>query len=153
MYLRSRRKIPVTAWLAPILIVLIVTAAIVVDYREQHRNFSVFGTSVDSHNIRQVLVQPQPDAPTRTRPQVYKITAHNQLVALLRILSQAQFHAQAAGIEQNSSILDNLFVEFQTHSWQLSVLKSPLSNHLYIQYNGKLFETSTQLVQAIKKQP
>ncbi|WP_198852997.1 hypothetical protein [Alicyclobacillus sp. SO9] len=152
MYLRSRRqKFPVTAWLIPLFIVLIVFAALYVDFRQQHRSFMVFGQSIDAHNIRQLLVQPKPNNPTNTKPNIYFITAHNKIVKVLEALASAQ--PTAVKLKQSEEkVIGNLYIEFKSKSWHLRLLQASLPNQLYLQYNGRLFKASSSPVLSAIKQ-
>lgn len=151
MYIR-RRRLPFTAWLLPLLIIIAVVVAIIFDYREVHRTFNVFGTEVDTHSVTQILVQPSPDNPSPNAPKVYKITAHGQVVTILKNLATATPVSNAAGIINNSLVADNVFIQFQNNSWELQLFQTSLPNQVYLQYNGILFKTSSTLIQAIRPQ-
>jgi|GEM_PF-4570961 len=152
MYLRRRRRLPITAWLIPLILAVGVVAAIVFDYREVHRTFDVFGTRVDTHTVRQVLVQPSPENPNPNQPKIYKISAHNQVVSILQSLSSATPSSKGTSFINNALVEDNVFIQFESNSWQLQVLQDPLSKEIYLQYNGQLFRVSRDFLQTVQPQ-
>lgn len=151
--MRRRRRFPVTAWLVPLCVALVVVISMIVDYTHEHVHVSVFGQSVDTLSVRQVMVEPI-EVATSSKP-TYTVNGHRQIVQMMKLLGQAKPLHKTADAEsaKMGQMIDNLYIELDAGTWHIVLFKSTGPHQVLVDYKNQLFTADEALLTTLKQPP
>jgi hypothetical protein len=148
---RRMRRVPVTAWLLPLCVTLIVAIAMIVDYTHEHVHVSVFGQDIDTLSVRQIMVEPV--TVSAGNGSTYTVNGHQQVVQFMQLLGQAKPQHQTAAGETvgAANTLDNLYIELGSDTWHVTVQKSQTPHQVLVGYENQLFSVNDAILSTLKQ--